>query len=535
MKLSAPDLGPATRRRLRLSAFALVGLMAGVILSFLIGNWVIASDRNIENFNLARQYVDDVDAVDDEALSTLQKINDLTLEHCSDAELAVLRQMVVNSRFLKSAARFQGDTMPCNSLVGRLPATTKPVISPDFETQHGYGIYIDAPLTGIPGARGVIIRHKNASVVINKSAFFSSFSDPDVDAILAIDTHDGGVVTIRAGELISTPVSTRLATGVPAWIDGERHEVACSRRYPQCVIARMTVTDSARQDNILLSFAFMGAIAGLASGVGTGVVVAQRGSLGNRLRTALRGGEISLVYQPVVSLSDRKIVSLEVLARWRTADGEYIRPDLFVAAAEQNGLIVELTKYVIRHALREMAPLLRQRPELSIAVNIAAEDLLMPDFCDFVASLCDFHQIAPHCLNFEITERSTIEMDHLREGINKLRAAGHGIYIDDFGIAYSNLSYLVDLHVDAIKLDRAITSSICGGGKGAIVAAKIAGMVADLNMNMVVEGIETEEQATYFSSLPGALRGQGWLFGKPAPASTLMPTLLPDSQHRRES
>jgi len=501
-----------TKIRSRLGVFAIIGTLIGAIIGLGLGMMVAELEREAETRDIAQQFIAQVGEINQEVVTTLARAHGSGLKHCSDEDLAFLRVLVVNSRFLKAVARLDGRIMRCNSLMGRLePAPA--VRAPDIVWPDGRGVRLNTELRAIPGARGMLVEQWGLSVVIGPQSY-SALANPRLDYTLAVDV--GGERRVLSASTPPPPMpQDDLSTGKPVSINGMRYEVACSHETVGCVAARLKPGADDGRLYILAIFSLMGAITGLGTGLGVSAARARYWSLANRLLLALRADEITVVYQPIVRLVDRKITGVEVLARWNPSGRQAIPPDLFVAAAEQGGFVVELTQYVIRRTLAEMAPTLRQRPDLSISINIAAEDLLHPSFNDFIADVCNFHRVSRRCMSFEITERSTIERKRLDTGIGRLRAAGHRIYIDDFGVQYSNLSYLVDLQIDAVKLDRSFTMSVGTGGKGAIIAAQIAGMVAGLNMNMVVEGIETEEQAAYFAALPGDIHGQGWLFGRP--------------------
>jgi sensor c-di-GMP phosphodiesterase-like protein len=185
------------------------------------------------------------------------------------------------------------------------------------------------------------------------------------------------------------------------------------------------------------------------------------------LRRALRRNLLTVVYQPIVDVKTGKILGAEALARWTDEDGQYIRPDVFVAAAEELGFIGKLTRVVLRLIVGELGNFLRANPEFHVNVNIAAADLADPQFLPMLEKLLRKHGIAAKSINLELTERSTADHHLAISSIGKLRELGHEFYIDDFGTGYSSLSYLNELAVDAIKIDRAFTDAI---GTGSLTA-----------------------------------------------------------------
>jgi sensor c-di-GMP phosphodiesterase-like protein len=151
-----------------------------------------------------------------------------------------------------------------------------------------------------------------------------------------------------------------------------------------------------------------------------------------------------------------------------------------------------------------------------ITLNISSQDLASPAF---FAQFMVLAKIAPSVVGLELTERSTADHGVAISAIDQLSQAGHAVYIDDLGTGYSSLAYLHQLAVSAIKIDRAFTKTIGTESVTASVVPQILEMAAKLNLKVVVEGIETEEQAEYFRKAGSGILGQGWLFGRPAPAA----------------
>ena len=134
-------------------------------------------------------------------------------------------------------------------------------------------------------------------------------------------------------------------------------------------------------------------------------------------------------------------------------------------------------------------------------------------------------------MTIEITESSTARHEKAIETIRQLRAAGHRVHIDDFGTGYSSLAYLHDLAVDGIKIDKVFTRAIGTGSVSVGIVPQILAMADVLHLEIVVEGIETEEQARYFVQADKPIRAQGWLFGQPKPAGEFLEMLARDRAH----
>lgn len=286
-----------------------------------------------------------------------------------------------------------------------------------------------------------------------------------------------------------------------------------------CVIAaepRSAVL--ARSRPLFLGFLVAGAFLGVALGLIAIQAYRRQGSMENQLRRAINEGALTMVYQPIVNLETEEIVGAEALVRWVNEEGDSVRPDIFVALAEERGFVGEITRLVARRVTDELGGLLA-KGNFRVTLNIAAEDLVDPSFLEDLGGFLVAANVKPSSIGLELTERSTADQKAAVEALAQFKSTGHVVYIDDFGTGYSSLAYLHRLHVDAIKVDRAFTQTVGTGAVTASVVPQILDMAAQLGLLVVVEGIETNEQAEYFRAAGRGILGQGWLFGKPVPAA----------------
>jgi sensor c-di-GMP phosphodiesterase-like protein len=299
------------------------------------------------------------------------------------------------------------------------------------------------------------------------------------------------------------------------------------------MVAGIALRDAWELNRSLIGgFVSIGALAGGALAIAL-LVQPRKRSLASQLRRALRRNQIAVVYQPIVDVKTGEILGAEALARWTDEDGQYVRPDVFVAAAEELGFIGKLTRAVLRVIVADLGNFLRQHPDFHVNVNIAAADLADPQFLPMLEKLLRRNGIAPQSINLELTERSTADHHLAISAIGKLRERGHEFYIDDFGTGYSSLSYLNELAVDAIKIDRAFTDAIGTGSLTAVIVPQILAMADALHVKVVVEGVERAEQSAYFADLDQQILAQGWHFGEAIPARELLQLLA--SKTDRES
>ncbi|HGF0770239.1 TPA: EAL domain-containing protein [Kluyvera georgiana] len=226
-----------------------------------------------------------------------------------------------------------------------------------------------------------------------------------------------------------------------------------------------------------------------------------------RILDAIRTKEISVHYQPVVDLKSGRIVGAEALARWQQPDGHWLPPDIFIPLAEQTGVINQLTEYIVRTVFDDLGNWLAAHPQQHIAINFSAADLSSPPLPTLVKQLLTQWQVAANQIAIEITERELITPKTACPVIQAYREMGHTICIDDFGVGFSSLSYLQDLDIDTLKIDKSFVDSL----EHNRVTGHIIDMAKSLNLTMVAEGIETPAQRDWLLA-HGVQTGQGWLF-----------------------
>jgi EAL domain-containing protein (putative c-di-GMP-specific phosphodiesterase class I) len=243
------------------------------------------------------------------------------------------------------------------------------------------------------------------------------------------------------------------------------------------------------------------------------------------LRSAIQAAAIDLVYQPIVQVDSRRIVAVEVLARWTRGDSP-VRPDVFISLAEETGLILTLGELVLRK-VRADGPALRAAANgepLTVGVNISAAQLRAPAF---VASVARTVEALPDMsLTLEITERQGVDLEDVTlEAMRTITDMGVAFAIDDFGVGFSSISYLRDLPVQVLKVDAALTQAIDRDLRARALLRSIVMMGTSLGFQVVAEGIERETQLDVLREDAPSLEAQGYLLHRPMPLTALLPVL----------
>ena len=236
------------------------------------------------------------------------------------------------------------------------------------------------------------------------------------------------------------------------------------------------------------------------------------------LRRALENGEFFPYFQPLVVLATGKLHGFEVLARWEHPNLGMISPDIFIPMAESDGLIGEVSSQVLQKAFEAIA---LHGKGLRLAFNISPlqlKDLTLPRHIRQIAEDAGFPL---ECATVEITESAMAEdMTAARSISADLKAMGCRIALDDFGTGYSSLYHLKSLPFDELKVDRSFVSSMTTERESRKIVAAVVGLGQSLGLKTIAEGIETQEQADMLLRL-GCDMGQGWHYGRPAPAEQL--------------
>lgn len=241
------------------------------------------------------------------------------------------------------------------------------------------------------------------------------------------------------------------------------------------------------------------------------------------LAKAIAADQIELHYQPIYSPRGRTILMCEALMRWKHPTRGLVSPSEFIPIAEQNGLIRSLGSFAIEQALH--AALSWPQP-VGVSVNVSAKQFHRDhDLVGIVEDALRRTGIAPHRVTIEVTETTFAEdKQYVIATLHRIRALGVKIALDDFGTGYSSLSYLAELPIDLLKIDRTFVRSIATSSKARSLMRAITGLAGDLNVPMVVEGVETPEQfeaVTRFE--PYGV--QGFLFARPMPKEDIDPII----------
>ncbi|WP_258570923.1 EAL domain-containing protein [Flavimaribacter sediminis] len=450
-----------------------------------------------------------VESIYADAVTTLREIASNTTRPCSPANIRQMVKLTESSRSVINIAYGANNVVECNTW-----GLLNYVISKN-SSQVRQSDGIDAVFNWKPQTFGtyrslLILRLNNYSVLVDQQDLFSDWVGSMASNISSIHANDGTPLRAnyndvpRTSETGFSEASSR--NGPNGW--------SVTVRQP-----RITFPSYLRSEPVVF-LPLLIAIA-LLSGSMAWFWLRWRLSLRYELAAAVRKGAFIAHYQPIIDLTTWRCDAAEALARWQRSDGSHVPPDVFVPLAESFGLMERITDQIVAAVMRDLGDWLRQDPNALIGINLSAADLSTGRILPVLDRALSRSGVNPRQIWLEVTEHGMIDITGAQITLAELHRRGHLIAIDDFGTGYSGLSYLQQLQIDALKIDRSFVKVIGTEAPTRNVTQQIIAMARELNLKIVAEGVETEEQAAYLRS-NGVEFAQGWLFSAALPASDFL-------------
>ncbi len=244
------------------------------------------------------------------------------------------------------------------------------------------------------------------------------------------------------------------------------------------------------------------------------------------LSHALTNNEFNIVFQPQIDYQNNTIVGAEVLLRWVHPTRGFVPPDIFIPIAEDNGTIVDIGNWVLDEACKQAAIWQKQGHFIKLAINLSAVQLKDSTIEKYIKSTLDKHHIEAQYLEVEITETGVMEnLSNAVDTLNHIKQYGVSTAIDDFGTGYSSLSYLKKLPIDKVKIDKQFVHDLLVDEDDTSIVNAVIQLSKSLHLNVIAEGVETEEQESYLVSR-GCDMGQGYFYSRPVPADEFLTYIL---------
>jgi sensor c-di-GMP phosphodiesterase-like protein len=472
----------------------------------------------------ARDVLRRTDITSDQIIGGITRlVKSVSADPCSDESLTVMREIDLTSTYIQAMGYVSGDRLVCSSYGRHKDAVAVGPVG--LVLRNGATLRYDVkfPFAGdMPFL--VIERYGYAAVVHKELPIDATTAERDVS--LATFTTANRRILASNGFVKPEWIDTASDRHEATFIDGE-YLVAVVRsvRYNTGAIAALPIKYLDKQiRELMLLLAPIGLIAGIVLALAALYLARLQLAMPAVIRAGLRRNEFFLVYQPVVDLATGSWVGAEALVRWRRAGGEMVRPDIFIQAAEDSGIMEKITARVIEIIGRDAGDLFKQHPEFHLAINLSSLDLKSQRTCELLRNLVRDAKAGPHNFIVEATERGFMYADAARQVISQLRADGIQVAIDDFGTGYSGLAYLETFELDFLKIDKSFVDTVGTEAATSHVIPHIIEMAKALRLRIIAEGVETEAQAQYLRER-GVDYAQGWLFGKPMPLADVVKEL----------
>ncbi len=470
---------------------------------------------------MASEVLRRVDAMGAEARDAYRQLEQAHLiDPCSDQGLALMRDIGMKANFLQAVGYVENQRLLCSSF-GRY-ADKGLLLGPvRYVSRLGTQVRPSVDLGQGKDRRFLIFELGHYAAAIHASAMLDVFTDkPDISF---------GIYGMKS----AFPLAVR-GTFDPAWarrlgkndkvvfFDG-RYLVAIqrSRKFDMAAYSAVpTAQLNKRLRDVSMLLLPLGLLLGTGLSLAVFIFARRQNSMPATLRLALKNREFILHYQPIVALDSGRMVGAEALLRWPRAEGP-IRPDLFIPAAEDSGLISQFTGYVLDQVAKDAPGFLARHPDCYISINLSSTDLHCDRIIESLKQLLALPGMSAGNLMVEMTEHSFIDAERAGRAVKAIRALGIRVAIDDFGTGFSSLSHLAKLKTDCLKIDKVFVDAIGTDAATSEVALHIIHMAESLGLTVIGEGIMTETQASFLRDY-GVLYGQGWLYSHAMPMAELL-------------
>jgi len=507
-------------------ALAFITIFGAILLTLWVARQQSLAEQKSKAGLLAAEVLRRVDVIGNDANLSMRR-----LEHenpraapCSPEKIRLMGNITLASDELIGAGFISGDRLVC-SLLGEMKPGL-PVGKPDYVSNRGaiFRTNVKFPFNGSP-SYVIISKLSGYAVIVHPRLARDVFRDDPRSSIGVFGASSRRIISV-SGPFDRSWLGKYFDSGLTTYVDhGQIVAVRPSAQGDYSVFATLparSITETVRHYALYLVAGGF-AIAALLGFI-MAYVVRTQNSFATILRYAIRTREFYCEYQPIVELETGRWVGAECLLRWRRKTGENVRPDLFIGAAEEVGVIGDITAMVCDIVGSEVDGTLHDHPDFYLTINASATDLNHDRLTPLLESLVHRTGSNPCRFVIEATERGLIDSEDGRAAVDRIRALGFRVALDDFGTGYSSLSYLQTFTLDFIKIDKFFVDAVKTEAATSNVVPHIINMARDLNLEIVAEGVETEAQVRFLQER-GVRFAQGWYFARSMPWPALMAEL----------
>lgn len=492
-----------------------------VAISIKLAEWQGYQDELDHQLQLAEGLTRRADATNLQIISTFKSLHDgPNIVPCSQQDIDRMQSIALSSTYLKGIAYISGNRIQCSSMGSEVAGFS---LGPaKLVTAKKSRVWSQA---GLPhsGDKKFFILENHGYAIVSHQDLTADVIARDEDVHLGIFELPSHALLVARGKL------------KPEWIQRYRGEPQLSFRDKDFLVAihHSQQFNLAGLSAIPTSYVYahinrlmcLFVPAGLAMGIAFTVVflllTRRHLSLHSEIQSALRRKQFYLLYQPIMDLHNGRCIGAEALIRWRRPDGKFIAPDEFIRVAETSSLIRRITSFVIDTVGEEAAALLKSTQNFHIGINFSSLDLQENETLEHLIRMISSAGITSCNIMVEATEHGWMNAESMRDIVSAFRTYGLQVAIDDFGTGYSSLSYLANFDLDYLKIDKSFVDTLDTDAVTSHVALHIIEMAKSLQLQMIAEGVETEQQARILRDR-GVQYAQGWLFAKAMPMEELL-------------
>ncbi|MBV8043409.1 cyclic diguanylate phosphodiesterase [Pluralibacter sp.] len=490
-----------------------------LLVGTLVINWQLWHSADTERAATAMHIAQRIDAILDEASSATKTAMRVALNGCSAEGEFELGTEAALKPHLRTIIILKNGNVWCSSLPGNRVLIVKPeAISDDnLLLMMPQNMVNELPVllfqTPTPAGK-VIVSISDAHI---RDALNSSIEKTAFSLVVSnrVFDREGNVIALKTLPMANSTRAAYSSTRYPFRIEYHHPSFFSLSRLAQQGAGSLLIV-------FLLSFAVVFLLRQYRNKYTTPE---------ENLRRAIEKGEIIPFYQPVVNGKTGALYGVEVLARWKHPKAGFISPAIFIPTAEKTGLIVPLTQSLMRQVVAQLKPILNKLPDgFHIGINFSASHINAPCFMRDCMQYQEGFSGKKVKLVLEVTEREPLLINaDLINNLNTLHEKGFAIALDDFGTGYSGLSYLNDLLIDYIKIDKSFVSRVSQVTDSTRLLDCVIEMAKKLSLRIVAEGVETKEQLDYLNRNDITLV-QGYYFWKPVSYIDLIKILLSKSK-----
>lgn len=449
----------------------------------------------------AREMLQNSEIVTSQIISALDEADALGEQRCEEAQLNTLRKLVHKNSEVYDMGYIDGTAVSCTANWGVFEPIE--IEAREVSEFKGYRFYSDAS--------NLFDLDDKYNITILNNVFTVSMATPYTRKVRRMPDFQFDVTSVRNSHVFISYFPPRL-NDAALGLDLDTN--VCSQKYSYCV--------NTHNPNAGLFYYSVKVIFGIVAvsalfcwllTYSFCAFLQKRHTMEVRFRRALKQQTLYMEYQPIISVSDSRIIAVESLVRWEDKLFGKVSPELFISIAEKLGLYPQLAYFTAQRAIVEMASVLNQFAYFSVGINIGTFEIQDPKFLPFIKRLVDEQGLLPEQLKIEITERIAVPLQELADFSNQARAMGFKVVLDDFGTGVSNLVWLTEIDFDYIKVDRVFVNALNYELKKDMVSP-VMELVTSLQKEVVFEGVETEREYHMIQKHCPTAFIQGWYFYK---------------------